>query len=212
MKGRTGRSSSCRMRACNSASRYSRGSRYRRSPRGLALGERWRTLCAHFLCRIPSPFTNPDEGLFQSAYSDPARSNIVSLRMDHSFSSRVTLFGRLNLSPTERTSRVFANQITTTVSRLNAITLGLNWTHSPRLVNELRGNYSSLPPDSFGTPEPLVERSRRRTPSCFRPTPIASAPVPVSSLAYCSPAFPHPTSRKGSRSATGSVSSISWIR
>lgn len=94
------------------------------------------------LPNAPSPFANPDEGLLENAYSDPARSNIVSLRADHSFTDGVTLFGRFSLAPTEQTSRVFANQITTTFSRVNTFTAGLNWTASPGVVNELRGNYS----------------------------------------------------------------------
>ncbi|MBM3763010.1 MAG: hypothetical protein FJW36_22535 [Acidobacteria bacterium] len=91
----------------------------------------------------PSPFTSPDEGLFRAAFSDPATTNISSLRIDHNFSSRLQLFARFSGSPTERTERVFANQITTTRNNLYTYTLGLNNTISPRLTQEFRFNYST---------------------------------------------------------------------
>lgn len=90
----------------------------------------------------PSPFTNPDEGLFRAAFSDPATTNINSLRLDHNFASKVVLFGRLSASPTDRSQRVFANQITSTRSNLYTYTIGLNLTLTPRLINEFRFNYS----------------------------------------------------------------------
>lgn len=90
----------------------------------------------------PSPFANPDEGLLEAAYSDPAQSNIVSLRLDHTIRQNLTWFGRMSLAPTERTSRVFANQITETFTRVDTYTTGLTWTATPALVNDLRANFS----------------------------------------------------------------------
>lgn len=95
------------------------------------------------LPNAPSPFTNPDEALYEAPFSDPARSNIFSLRMDHTVTGGLKLFGRLSLAPTEREGRVFANQKTTTFSRTNTYTVGADWTINPRDVNELRVNYST---------------------------------------------------------------------
>jgi hypothetical protein len=112
------------------------------SARRRATGAIQSLLNAFPLPNAPSPFTNPDEGLFRAAFSDPATTNITSLRLDHNLSSKALLFGRLSVSPTERTERVFANQITTTRSNLYTYTAGLNLTITPRLIHEFRFNYS----------------------------------------------------------------------
>ncbi|MCX6611335.1 MAG: TonB-dependent receptor, partial [Acidobacteria bacterium] len=112
------------------------------SARRRATGAIQSLLNAFPLPNAPSPFTNPDEGLFRAAFSDPATTNITSLRLDHNLTSKALLFGRLSVSPTERTERVFANQITTTRSNLYTYTTGLNLTITPRLIHEFRFNYS----------------------------------------------------------------------
>ncbi len=112
------------------------------SARRRATGAIQSLLNAFPLPNAPSPFTNPDEGLFRAAFSDPATTNIASLRLDHNLTSKALLFGRLSVSPTERTERVFANQITTTRSNLYTYTAGLNLTITPRLIHEFRFNYS----------------------------------------------------------------------
>ena len=112
------------------------------SARRRATGAIQSLLNAFPLPNAPSPFTNPDEGLFRAAFSDPATTNITSLRLDHNLTSKALLFGRLSVSPTERTERVFANQITTTRSNLYTYTAGLNLTITPRLIHEFRFNYS----------------------------------------------------------------------
>jgi hypothetical protein len=113
------------------------------SARARATGPIRDLLNAFPLPNSPSPFTNPDEGFYEAPYSDPARSNIFSLRMDHRFTAGLKLFGRMSLAPTEREGRVFANQKTSTFSRTNTYTVGLDWTINPRDVNELRVNYST---------------------------------------------------------------------
>lgn len=112
------------------------------SARRRASGAVQSLLNAFPLPNAPSPFTNPDEGLFQASFSDPATTNITSVRLDHNFNARLQVFGRFSGSPTSRTERVFANQITTTRSNLYTYTGGLNWTLTPRLVHEFRFNYS----------------------------------------------------------------------
>jgi len=112
------------------------------SARRRATGPIQSLLSAFPLPNAPSPFTNPDEGLFRAAFSDPATTNIASLRLDHNLSSKALLFGRLSAAPTERTDRVFANQITTTRSNLYTYTAGLNLTITPHLIHEFRFNYS----------------------------------------------------------------------
>jgi len=113
------------------------------SARQRATGPIQALLNAFPLPNSPSPFDNPDQGLFRAAYSDPATTNITSFRLDHHLNSRFLLFGRLSLSPTDRSQRVFANQITSTRSNLYTTTMGLNATLSPRLTQEFRFNYST---------------------------------------------------------------------
>jgi hypothetical protein len=91
---------------------------------------------------VPSPFANPDEGAFESAYSDPAESNIVNLRGDHRFSTKASVFVRYQRSPTDRLSRAFANQVTTTFLNTSTWTAGSTVAFSPRVVLESRFNYS----------------------------------------------------------------------
>lgn len=92
---------------------------------------------------VPSPFANPDEAAFETAYSDPAESNIWSLRGDHRFSTKASVFVRYQRSPTDRLSRAFANQITTTFINTETLTGGSTWSFTPRLLLESRFNYSS---------------------------------------------------------------------
>jgi hypothetical protein len=110
--------------------------------RGRASGAVQQLLNAFPLPNSPSPFASPDEGLFRAAFSDPATTNIGSLRLDQHMTAGMKLFGRVSVSPTERTERVFANQITTTRNNLYTYTVGWNGAYRPGLLHEFRFNYS----------------------------------------------------------------------
>ncbi len=92
---------------------------------------------------VASPFANPDEGAFEAAYSDPAESNIVNLRGDHRFSTKASVFARYQRSPTDRLSRAFANQVTTTFLNTETWTAGSTVAFTPGVLLESRFNYSS---------------------------------------------------------------------
>lgn len=79
-----------------------------------------------------------------AGYSNPTTLNATSIRLDHSVSHRVSLFGRFNYAPSESSQRdcCVLNELNT--SRLNATTLTLGATQaiSPRISNDFRVNYS----------------------------------------------------------------------
>lgn len=87
---------------------------------------------------------------FDASYSDPSSLNATSIRIDHKFSDKVTLFGRYNYAPSEATQRG-GSDTSATVSlnssfglRFNTVTLTIGSTQilTPRLTNDLRVNYS----------------------------------------------------------------------
>lgn len=98
-----------------------------------------------------------------SSYSNPSNLNATSIRVDHSFNSRWTLFGRYNHAPSESSTRTANNLATLSVSRfdMRTVTFGLTGMLSPRLTNELRfnishnGGKSKLEQDSFGGAVPI---------------------------------------------------------
>jgi Carboxypeptidase regulatory-like domain/TonB-dependent Receptor Plug Domain len=100
---------------------------------------------------------------FSAAYSDPSNLDATSIRIDHTFSSRLTLFGRYNKAPSETTSRLPNNLSNLLSSRINTqtVTLGVTASLKPRLNNQFRFNLSNnggslaLSLDSFGGAAPV---------------------------------------------------------
>jgi hypothetical protein len=113
------------------------------SARNRASGPIRELLNAFPLPNAPSPFTNPDQGLYEAAYSDPAKSNIASLRLDQNLGRAGTLFFRFNIAPNERQSRAFVNQYNATYSESETYTGGWSWAPRPTLVSELRANWTA---------------------------------------------------------------------
>jgi hypothetical protein len=102
---------------------------------------------------------------FNASYSDPGTLDAYSLRVDHRFNDRLTLFGRYNYSPSELTQRgSFASlsSVSPTKFTTQTATLGMTWAISPVAANDFRVNYSSTDAftssylDSFGGAVPLV--------------------------------------------------------
>lgn len=81
---------------------------------------------------------------FNASFSNPTNLDATSLRIDHYFSSKVTLFGRFNYSPSVSTVRQPSTPTTLTDTKKNiqTWTLGSTQTLTSALVNELRANYS----------------------------------------------------------------------
>jgi hypothetical protein len=79
-----------------------------------------------------------------ATYSDPSSLNATSIRIDHTFSDKVTLFGRYNEAPSQtavRSTNTLAFQ-TRTTSETKTLTVGSTWSIAPSIVNEIRANYS----------------------------------------------------------------------
>ena len=101
-------------------------------------------------------------GEFTGAFANKATLDAGSLRIDHTFNGRFSIFGRYNDAPSQLTSRIWnLSNIETTITNTQTITVGVNMALSSRLFNALRGNYStqragaSFALDSFGGATPL---------------------------------------------------------
>ena len=81
---------------------------------------------------------------FTGSFSDPATLDAGSVRIDHVFSSRFSIFGRYNEAPSE-TSRRSPNVLSetdTTEIGTRTITLGGAMVFNPGISNSFRANYS----------------------------------------------------------------------
>jgi hypothetical protein len=84
---------------------------------------------------------------FNASYSNRASLNATSLRVDHTFNDKLTVFGRVNYSPSVLINRsgantwslntVFDNEVRTTT-----VTGGAEWILTRAVINETRFNYS----------------------------------------------------------------------
>jgi hypothetical protein len=99
-----------------------------------------------------------------ASYSEPSSLDATSIRIDHAFNDKLTLFGRYNQAPSSTAARSIGN-----LSRSNSIaiktktlTLGLTALLSSRLTNELRINHSDnnawnrIEHDTFGGAIPIA--------------------------------------------------------
>ena len=119
-----------------------------------------------YLNTMPLP-TGGDAGngaaFFSAAFSNPTTINAASLRIDHNFSEKLTIFGRFNVSPSKQSVRSAALPTTVTNSEKNVrtLTFGATWLLRSTKVNELRGNYSkndgksTFTNDNFGGAVPI---------------------------------------------------------
>lgn len=94
---------------------------------------------------------------FSAGYSDPATLDSYSGRIDYVLSPRVTLFGRYSDAPSSIVQRgggrfrtAYSN-LNHTKARTQTATVGTNGAITPRVVNELRFNYSVSRGQSFLT-------------------------------------------------------------
>ena len=101
-----------------------------------------------FLNTYPLP-NGPDNGStgaaqLTMAWSQPGSLNATSVRLDHTFNSRLTVFGRYSYSPSDaliRTPSAFAlSNPAKTSTVVKTLTTGATATFSPRFINELRFN------------------------------------------------------------------------
>jgi len=101
-----------------------------------------------FLAAFPQPndrtpisgvYTDP----FTGTFSNKASLNAASLRVDETFNSRFSLFGRYSYAPSSITQRVYGlTDIETAHTNTQTLTVGLNMALSSAVVDTLRTNYS----------------------------------------------------------------------
>ncbi len=96
-------------------------------------------------------------GEFTGSFANKATLDAGSMRIDHTFNGRFSIFGRYNDAPSQVANRTSGlSEIDTTITNTRTVTVGVNMTLSSRLFNALRGNYStqqaglSQALDSFG--------------------------------------------------------------
>jgi hypothetical protein len=87
--------------------------------------------------QIPGVYTAP----FTGAFSDQGTLDATSIRIDHTFDSRFSIFGRFNNAPSELVQTNFV-ELDNIPTNTRTLTAGLNMLLSSRLSNTLRGNYS----------------------------------------------------------------------
>jgi hypothetical protein len=80
---------------------------------------------------------------FAASYSDPSTLDSTSIRIDHALNDKLTVFGRYSYAPSDsyRRANIFSEN-DRTISTTQYVTLGLTHSLSPRLINELRANYT----------------------------------------------------------------------
>ncbi len=103
---------------------------------------------------------------FTGSYSDPSTVDTGSVRIDHTFNSKLTIFGRYSYTSSDVGQRAWNTTLSvlsnpSTVSIQNQVfTAGLTETITPSLANEIRFNYtgttasSSTTLDDFGGATP----------------------------------------------------------
>jgi hypothetical protein len=107
---------------------------------------------------IPGVYTSP----FTGTYGNPSSLDATSIRIDHTFNDRFSIFGRYNYAPSQTLQRLNSlSDLGATIVNTQTLTLGLNVSGSARTSNTVRGNYStqssglSYSLDSFGGAVPL---------------------------------------------------------
>jgi hypothetical protein len=84
--------------------------------------------------------------LFSASFSVPTTLNATSIRIDHVFGKKLTVFGRYNIAPSETISRApfggSLSQISPTTLTTRTLTLAATLGVNPKVSNELRVNWS----------------------------------------------------------------------
>ncbi|HET6852035.1 MAG TPA: TonB-dependent receptor, partial [Pyrinomonadaceae bacterium] len=102
-----------------------------------------------FLNAFPRP-TGPTQAngfaQFASAFSNPSTLNATNIRIDHTVSNHVTLFGRYDYAPSFNATRgglgASLNTVSTTEQNTQTLTLGSTQVITSEIVNDFRANYT----------------------------------------------------------------------
>jgi hypothetical protein len=82
-------------------------------------------------------------GPFTGNFSNPATLDAGSIRIDHVFNEKLSVFGRFNEAPSETAQRTQSLvEVDTFDVGTTTLTIGATMTFSPQVSNSLRGNYS----------------------------------------------------------------------
>lgn len=88
----------------------------------------------------------PDGAAFNLAYGVPTHSYSASLRLDHRFNDKYTLWGRVNYAPSN--SQTLDNydlaEVDTNGTEIQTYTAGSTQVFSPRWINDFRANYTRV--------------------------------------------------------------------
>jgi hypothetical protein len=120
--------------------------------------------------RANGPATANGLALFNASFSNPSALDAYSIRLDHTFSSKLSVFGRYNYSPSDMAQRgpfFSSGRVLSTTNVLSSSvhtgTLGVTQVFSPNLSNETRLNYSNhrvgvkFVMDEFGGAQPISD-------------------------------------------------------
>ncbi|HKY28335.1 MAG TPA: TonB-dependent receptor [Pyrinomonadaceae bacterium] len=90
--------------------------------------------------------------VFNSSFSNPAKLNATSIRIDHTVNDRFTLFGRYNYAPSETIQRGVGTSLSTVNpirNRTQTLTFGNTFAASAHVSNDFRVNWSRTNGASF---------------------------------------------------------------
>jgi len=91
-------------------------------------------------------------GVFIGTYANRATLDAGSIRIDHRFGDRFSIFGRYNDAPSQEIQRALSlSNLNTIGTDTRTFTLGANMTFTPELSNFIRGNYSTQTSNIFGS-------------------------------------------------------------
>jgi hypothetical protein len=96
---------------------------------------------------LPLP-TGPEVGItgqapYAASFSNPSTLNATSIRMDHSLSDKLALFGRYDYAPSETITRSLST-LNIAALTTQTLTFGAASVLSPRTNNEIRFNFSKV--------------------------------------------------------------------
>lgn len=113
----------------------------------------------------PDPLAGPNISFFNASYSNRSTLDAYALRLDSSIAHNLNAFVRYDYSPSTLSSRGVLGSPLSSIENLSVntqtATAGLDWSISPRLLNDVRVNYSIVRGkainaiDDFGGAVPL---------------------------------------------------------
>ncbi len=100
----------------------------------------------------PALAGDPTTAPYIGSFSNPQTLNATSIRVDHYFSDKLSIFGRYNHAPSEDRERArfcAASCVADLTYAADTATFGLDALFSPRLTNDLRFNFSQSETEQF---------------------------------------------------------------